>query len=123
MCILMLPDAHRHPPCLLEQSICLGVPISIAPELWTPVGGVLLRCRAVFGASVPVAAIDEDSDLRAPKDQIGPAIEVREGSSIDAVPKAEGVDGSAYGHLRLRIPPPVALHRCPARPRGRPRYV
>jgi hypothetical protein len=121
--VLVLPDPHRQPPSLAKESIRLFVPAAVSTDFRPPVGRVRPRRRGVFRATMPVAAIDEDGDLGTREDEVSPAVEIGKRSSIDAVTEAERMRRTPYSQLWLGVPSPVALHRCPARRRGRPRYV
>lgn len=68
----MLPHAHDGPSCGLEGSRLALIAIAVDGELGRPIAGVGAWTRAVLGASVPEAAIDEDEDRPAREDHIGP---------------------------------------------------
>lgn len=70
----MLPNHLRGPACSLKRRDVSRVPSHVLLELGRPELGVCLWPRQVAGAaSMPEAAVNEDSELQAREDEIGPA--------------------------------------------------
>lgn len=61
-------------------------------------------------ASVPVAAIDKDSNLRRTEDQVGRPAKAGQGFGGYAVAKPAGVDEPTDQPLGLGVPTPDCLH-------------
>lgn len=59
----MFPDPYDLPPLRLESSIRVDVPFAIRFQFLSPPLGIILRDRAMDGATMPETAIDENSDL------------------------------------------------------------
>ena len=106
----MFPEAQDCPAGSFEYVIGIGVPLLVAFDLLSPIVGVGLRRDEVFGAAVPKAAIDEDSDLRLREDDVGVTTDGAIGPNIRPVPQTACMQNPANGELRFGVPPPVRLH-------------
>lgn len=60
--VLVLPVAENSPSVVLEYVSNSLVALAVSSELCSPPVGVCFRNRAVDGALVPVASVDEDCD-------------------------------------------------------------
>jgi hypothetical protein len=80
--VLMLPDVEWQPTGPDEGTVHLAVAFDVAEQLRLPIGAVRVRRRAVLGALVPEATVDEHGDL-------GP----REGDVDPGEPPAFEADG------------------------------
>lgn len=116
----VLPDPDHFPPGLHEKSIGLLVPASISSDLVRPELRVCDRHGVVLRASVPEAAIDEDSHLRPGEDQVGGSANPGKWAAIHSVSQAHRVYRSTDGEFRFRVPRRVRPHartdagrRCP----------
>ncbi len=104
---LVLPDAADSPAESL-QSLCLD---SISPAILDKLPGPeflrTARANVVIGTAMPEAAINEDSDPRARKNDIGPS-----GGRCRVHPVSEpGLPQQpAKRHFRGRVPAPNARH-------------
>src|SRR5699024_9927045 len=89
-----------------------GVLVSfhVSRDLGVPVVDVGPGLGAVLGTAVPEAAVDEDGHAGLPKHQVSTTVEVSDRSCVDSIAKTRSVDEPTHGHLRLRVPPAVALH-------------
>jgi hypothetical protein len=109
--VLVLPHPDHNPPrcvqCCRHDTIAIAVPL----ELRRPVLGVGARSRPVCRASMPEAAVYEYGDPQAGEGEVGTDCE-RAGvdTRVAPVTKAARMDGSAQGHLWLRVPLAVGLH-------------
>lgn len=110
---LVLPDADDRPSERLQMDVGLTVPLHVARELGRPPGGVVGGCCLVFGAPVPEAAIDEDSDLRTGEQDVSAASRHARQRVVDAVPKPESVEFAAEEQLGFGVPRRLLGH-----PRG-----
>src|SRR4051812_44787888 len=68
---LVFPDAYGCPANLSEPSVGVDIASHVPADLLGPVVRVRHSVRAMRGASVPVAAIDEDRDTQTRKCHIG----------------------------------------------------
>src|SRR5690349_11425962 len=66
----VLPKSHNLPPRRLKRHGVGDVPTSVAREFGAPVGDIRLWARAVLGASVPEAAIDEYGNAAPGEDDV-----------------------------------------------------
>ena len=62
--ILMLPGSHHDPSRLTQRGVVAPVTHNVRIQLGAPPIGVRLRGHCVFGAAVPEATINKDSDPR-----------------------------------------------------------
>ncbi len=116
----MLPESEYSPAGLRQPLICVTVPGHIPGNLVRPVAGVGLRRDIVLRASVPVAAVDEDSDLRRAEDHVSRAAKAGERLGPDPVPQSLCVDEPSDQPLGLRVPAADRLHVPAAGSGGRP---
>ena len=117
---LVFPRSDDGPTGLAEQSIRLGVALSVPSHLLRPEIGIRLRDRVVGGAPVPEAPVHEHSEPRACEHQVSPAIELLDRPVIDPETQSGCMRSAPHGHLRLGVSSTVRLHAAPDPRRGRP---
>jgi hypothetical protein len=70
--VLMLPQALDGPAGLAESSVVSPIAIDIGGELRQPILAVAVGHRAMLGARVPEAPVDENSELQPREHDVGP---------------------------------------------------
>jgi len=70
---VVLPQPDDGPACGAEGAFDIVVALSVAAEFGEPVCAVAARLAAVLRATMPEAAVNEDGEALAPKDEIGMA--------------------------------------------------
>ena len=122
----MLPDPYDKPPGRSEQAISLSVAVAIASDLREPVRGVRLRHRAVLGAAVPEAAVEEYRDAGPRERDIGtdrPSTRHRNWE-VDAEAKTMTMERGPEPQLGSAVAPAVGRHDAPPiRRHSRPRFA
>lgn len=120
---LMLPDPDHGPSGCAELSLVETITFDVSSDLRAPISGIGSWTRSVLRTSVPEAAIDEDSNLLATEDDVGPAVQALQWSSIDSIPEATPMQLRPEGKLRASVALPIALHdRSGGGRRGRGRF-
>lgn len=119
--ILVLPHSQHSPPGGGQDAVSVSIPCSSSVHFCGPVASVRLGDREVLRAPVPEAAVDEDRDFLAWKDDIGSPAYAFDRGSVDEVAQASTVQLRPQLQLGTRIPTPVRLHRLPHSGRRRPR--
>jgi hypothetical protein len=99
----VLPYAEHAPTRRLELRRGISVTQLIRGNLLRPVRRVLARLRSMLGATVPVAAINEDRDPLAREDNICSTLEPRNWRNMELVAKAPPVKSSTQQHLGTRV--------------------
>lgn len=64
----------------------------------------------MYRASMPVAPVNKDRYLRAPKDDVGFAPQIRQRPFVDSIPKPSRMQTRSQRNLYRRVPSPLALH-------------
>lgn len=119
--VLMLPDSKAYPASLFKVPIGIDVPRPVASDLISPEIGVRHRGRVMLRATMPEAAIEEDSDPGLRKHKVSGSPEAFDGTRRHLIAKAQCVDCRAKGHFGPGVPALVGLHTCPGARRGGPR--
>lgn len=81
----MLPESEDGPPPGTKLGTGVQIAGTISLDLVSPPVRVRLGRDVVLRASVPEAPIEKDCHLRLREDQIGSAVQINGGPSIDAV--------------------------------------
>ena len=118
--ILMRPEPQHSPSCGSEQSCRIPVANSVAVDLRGPVACIRLWRCMMLRASMPEAAIHENRNLRAAKDQIGSSPNLRERSCRHAVTHPHRMHRASNSDLGLGVSRSITLHHTPNRWRRSP---
>ena len=70
---VVLPQPDDGPACGAEGAFDGGVALAVAAKFGEPVCAVAARLAAMLRATMPEAAVNEDGEALAPKDEIGMA--------------------------------------------------
>lgn len=106
----MLPHSDHGPARLAQLGVVQSIALHISGDLGAPVGGVGLRARSVVWAAMPEAAIDENSHLLTPKDDVCSAAQALQRLLVDAIAKAASMKLRPEGKLRPGVALAIALH-------------
>jgi hypothetical protein len=104
---------YEHCAVIVAESITsrfLNVIAHVATDLACPVGGVCPGRAIVKRTAVPPATVDEDRNAASGEDHIRATSDVREWASVDPVPQAERMGGTADGQLGLGVATAVGAH-------------
>jgi hypothetical protein len=82
----MPPDAYRKPASCLEPCVSIGVATSVTLDLLSPPEGILLWPSRMLRASVPKAAVHEDSYPCRSKHDVGPPLQPGDWTPLDTEP-------------------------------------
>lgn len=120
--VLMLPDPHDCPACVLQRDRVSVITVDVALQLWRPVATVDAGLTAMLWAAVPEAPVDKYRDARPGEHHVRAYSPPRE---IEAVVLAETKPGSMQrrteGNLGLRVGAADGLH-VPAASSGASRW-
>lgn len=108
--IFMFPVPGRVPAGRNQPLVGVSVAGTVGRDFGGPVAAVRSWGSSVERAAVPVAAVDEDSDLASGEHDVGPSTQVWKGLGVHPVPAAGCVQQASDGKFRGRIPTAVALH-------------
>jgi len=106
----VLPKSQDSPPLIFEDGVGLFVALLVSLNLRSPPVGIGPRLPEVLWASVPEAAVDEDCNPSAPKNDVGAPPKSRDRSSIDSVSEPAFVQQTADGDFALRVTPFLCGH-------------
>jgi hypothetical protein len=116
----MFPETENGPARLSERVVGVAISQPVPLDFGAPVIGVCSRRSAVFGATVPKAAVDEDGDTLCRKDQVGGPTQAGYRPSADSISQTHRVDTLPNCEFRPRVPRAVGQHgaahalaRCP----------
>lgn len=119
---LVLPNPDYGPSGCAECGLVKAVTLDVSSNLRAPIGGVGSGAGPVLWAVVPEAAIDEDGNLLATEDDVGPAAQALQWSGVDSIAEATPMQLRPEGKLRASVALAIALHDRPGggrRGRGR----
>lgn len=120
---LVLPDPDYGPSRCAELGLVEAITLDVSSDLRAPISGIGFWARSVLRTSVPEAAIDEDGNLLATEDDVGPAAQALQWSGVDSIPEATSMQLRPEGKLRPSVALPIALHdRSGGGRRGRGRF-
>ena len=105
----MLPYAHDGPASSLELSRVLSIALDVPRNLGVPVVGVRAGPHAMFGTSVPEAAVDKYGDTCGPEEDVDLA-GTANGSNVQSVSKTPSMQGRPQCLLGPRVSLPVSGH-------------
>src|SRR5262245_13391737 len=80
----MPPNPHDLPSISPEPRVSVAITLLVRDDLGPPELGILLGPRRVLWATVPEAAIDEDSDTRAGESDVGDPSWLGQQGDVDA---------------------------------------
>lgn len=89
--VLVLPDSDDAPAAGPKGSVRIGVAGPVGNDLATPELRIGPRPGSVLRATVPEASVDEDSDSRPAKDDIGSTSSLWQRLCIDAVAQTQAM--------------------------------
>ena len=106
----MFPHPDHVPPGCAQYLTGVGVPSGSCGQLHSPPVFVDPGTRAVLGASVPEAPVDEDSQLLLRERNVDRTASVTGDLPCDAIAEPPGVQQPAQRQLRCRIAPSGLRH-------------
>lgn len=109
----MLPESEHRPSGSSQLRRRVSVSRDVSPQLVGPIRRVRACDSPMLGAGVPVATVDEHSDLLLGEDDVGGPPEGGQRSVRDPEPKARCVQPLPDRQLRRGVPRAVALHHLP----------
>lgn len=115
---LVLPDPDHGPSGCAELGFVEAITLDVSGDLRAPVGGIGSGAGSVFWAVVPEAAINEDGDPLAAKDDVGPTAQACHRPYVDSIPETTPMQLRSKGKLRSGVALAIALHYRPGRGRG-----
>lgn len=115
---LMLPNTKNGPPGGGQIGVVPAIPSDVAVKLRPPVVGVRLRRRAVFGATMPVATVNEDGYPCRREDDVRAATDAPYRRGVLPEAKTPAVKLRPERPFRRRVRPPVPAHHCARGSRG-----
>jgi hypothetical protein len=89
--IIVLPHNDWFPSCLAELRLRVSVSRGVDIHLLRPIINICLWNSKVVRTGVPKASVDEDSDARGPKHNVGPTIELHQRSRINSIAHAHAM--------------------------------
>jgi hypothetical protein len=108
---LVFPHPNDRPPFLSQRVVDSSIALDVPGELWAPVVVVRLGRAAVFGAAVPEAAVQEDSDASRAEDGVRPRANVASGyESVLPEPEPCVVQGGSQLPFRRSVERAVRPH-------------
>ena len=114
---LVLPCSDNVPASAAKGHVHASVAGRVALELWTPVVLITTGGVPMLGATVPEAAVDEDSDAPPREHDIGPYGDIGDADEVvDTKPETGGVECSTDLSLWSCVPASIPRH-----PRGHQR--
>jgi hypothetical protein len=116
----MLPHPYGRPAGRSKALVGVAVPAHVAFDLLSPPTGIALRARAVLGAPMPEASVDEYRDPCGREQQVSTASHPWE-NGINAVPETPREKQTADGYLRPCVPLALTDHACQCLRTGRHR--
>lgn len=111
--ILVLPDPDDVPASGSQRQVVAAVSGYVSIDLGGPVVAVGFRHAAVLGASVPVAAVDEDGHLLPREDEVGMAPKPWKRHHMHAISESPPVQNRSDLELGARVLGSIALHHRP----------
>jgi hypothetical protein len=108
--VLMLPYPNDLPASSSECLVVAAIPRCVLSQLQPPPLGIRLRSGRMRRAGMPEAPINEDGDLRRPKDDIRPASKASDRRNMLSEPKSSPVQLGAEGHLGFCVDGSVGNH-------------
>lgn len=105
----MLPKPQDGPSSGLELEIRVAVSAPIGFNLRAPPIRICPWPRAVLGASMPEASVDEDRDPGSNERYVGPAACAGQGY-VDSVAQSKCTEGRAQSDLAWRVASSSCLH-------------
>ena len=109
----MRPNAEHLPTTRLQRSCDPRITLLVTLDLLFPPCTVCLGPRAVGGAAMPEATIDEHSDLSAGKDQVSSRLQIGNGPAINTETKPLAMNERADRNLARGVSLPRCSHSTP----------
>lgn len=110
----MFPDPNNNPSLSFQTTVGFSVTHHIVVDLGSPIVDVGLRLHEVLRASVPEAAVDENSNTRFREDKISTTTEPFDRSAINEIPQSLMMQGATNPHFRAGVSAPVRTHGSPS---------
>jgi hypothetical protein len=107
--VLVFPSAHHVPPGFGELRIGVRVSALVCLDLVAPPLRVLLWPRAVFGAAVPEAPVNEDRDAKLWKGDVGCSPKARD-PIVNSESKPVAMQTGSDRNLGRRVALTLRLH-------------
>jgi|GEM_PF-6310057 len=95
----MFPDANHSPTLINENTVRISVTLPIGVDLDTPPFRIRLWHSLMEHATVPKAAVDEDSNALGPEDHIRRSPETGNWLLMNPIAQAPAVEKLAQLHL------------------------
>ncbi len=108
--ILVLPDANGLPASVAQPLISVSIACPITRHFVSPVLTVPDGHRVMFGAAVPEAPVEKNSNPSPCEDEVGCAPDGRQGPRSNAIPHPECVHSAAQREFGGCVPASVCLH-------------
>lgn len=106
----MFPKAEDCPPIGFQPFIVRDVTLSIPANLRLPPFAVAYRDGFVFGAAVPVAAVEEHGESYARENDVRLTAQPMDRTSMFVEPQTSAVKRGPKTNLGVRVPRTVGLH-------------
>lgn len=108
--LLVLPEPQDRPAVRQEDVVRPPIACDVRAKFRLPPLGIALGERAMFGAQVPEAAVDEYGDPSFLPADIHSETLTAQGTEIDSISDPGGMENASDSELASRIAPPLAAH-------------